>query len=183
MERPLNRRRESIVAAVRVQTHVVRRALRVIAKRQLFIRRKRTARAQAQLTLATALKAALRVHIEDAIGPVAQFGPVAPAVHLQIRDVTRIYLRPKIRRDVRVRNLHAVQEPAHLMPAAHVQQIVGYVSARHIVGDHCERVAAVRARRRFDVALAQQHHRRHRAYIRPIASAVTVTISCTVATG
>ena len=97
-------------------------------------------RAENQLRIIVALEARARGDVEDPVRTIAVVGGVAAALDFESVNVLGVDLGPHVACDVGVGNGHAVDEPAHLMPAADVQLVMREISSRNKVGDHCEAV-------------------------------------------
>ncbi len=161
-----DRRREPIIATVAIQAAVVRKLLRMVAEVQLIVGLVEVARIDHQLCLAVAFKPTARYHVENTIRAVAHIRRVAAALHLDIVNILRIDLRRKIAPDVRIRNLHTVDLPIKLVPAAHVQHVVRDIRSRREVRNHRETIRAIRSRRLRDILAIHQRRRRHTVHIR-----------------
>src|ERR1700730_11992880 len=92
-----------------------------------------------------ALEAGAGDDVEDTVGAVADVGGVTAALDFDVVDVLGVDLCAEVAADVRVWNLHAIDEPTNLMTAAHVQHVMGDVGAWDVVGDHGQAVGAVGA--------------------------------------
>src|SRR3984893_11640744 len=103
-----------------------------------------------------ALEAGAGNDVEDAVGAVAYVGGVAAALDFDVVDVLGVDLSGEVRGDVGVGDLDAVDEPADLVAATHVEHVVGHVGARDIVGDHGHAVGAVGAGGFGDVFAADE---------------------------
>ena len=161
----LDRRLQSVIAAVSIEAGVPGKFLRMVPQAKLVIGLVKVARRKYQLTLAIALKAGTRHYVKDAIGTVAHAGPIAPPIHLEVVDILGVNLRSDVAGDVGIGNVHPIDHPAQLMSAAHVQHIVRHVGARHIVGDHRHAVGAARSWRVGDVLTADQSCRRDAVHV------------------
>ena len=95
-----------------------------------------------ELALVVALEAGPRHDIEDSVGAVAISGGIAAALHFEVIDILGIDLWPNVAGDIGIGDRHAIDGPRHLVPAAHVQLIVGDLGAGNVVGDHGQAVAA-----------------------------------------
>src|ERR1700761_222402 len=92
----LDRRLQSIVAAIAVDAGVPGKFFRVAAQAELVIRLIEVARREHQFALAIALEAATRNYVKDAVSTVTQSGSIAPPVDLQVVDILGIDLRRDI---------------------------------------------------------------------------------------
>src|SRR5438270_11216780 len=136
---------QAMVSAVAVQAEVISRAVVMIAKAELVVSGIEVSVTGNELTLAGALKAGARYHVEDAVGAVARIGGEAAALHLHIINGLGIELRPHVVGAISIGNRHSVDRPGNLVSAAHVQLIVHHGGAGNKVGDHGHSVGAVRA--------------------------------------
>ena len=149
-------RGEAVVAAVAVEAGVVGELLGVVAEVELVVGLEEVAGGEDELGLAVALEAGARHDVEDAVGAVADVGGVAAALDFEVVDVLGVDLRAEVGGDVGVGDFDAVDQPADLVAAAHVQHVVGHVGAGDVVGDHGHAVGAVGAGGVGDVVAADQ---------------------------
>ena len=145
MEDLCDGRGETVVAAVAVEAGVVGELLGVVAEVELVVGLEEVAGGEDELGLAVALEAGAGDDVEDAVGAVADVGGVAAALDFEVVDVLGVDLRAEVAGDVGVGDLDAVDEPADLVAAAHVEHVVGHVGAGDVVGDHGQAVGAVGA--------------------------------------
>ena len=136
-------RREAVVAAVAVEAGVVGELFGVVAEVELVVGLEEVAGGQDEFGLAVALEAGAGDDVEDAVGAVADISGVAAALDFDVVDVLGVDLRAEVAGDVGVGDLDAVDEPADLVAAAHVEHVVGHVGAGDVVGDHRHAVGAV----------------------------------------
>ena len=153
-------RGEAEVAAVAVEAGIPGEALGVVAEVELVVGLEKAAGGEDELGLAVALKAGAGHDVEDAEGAVADVGGVAAALDFDVVDVFGVDLRAEVGGDVGVGDLDAVDEPADLVAAAHVEHVVGHVGAGDVVGDHGHAVGAVGAGGLGDVDTANERRRR-----------------------
>src|ERR1700722_5683309 len=92
VNRCLDRWLQSIVAAIAVDAGIPGKFLRVATQTELIIRLEEIARREHQFALAIALEAAAGNYIKDAVSTVAQPGPIAPTIDLQVVDILGIDL-------------------------------------------------------------------------------------------
>ena len=145
MKNLAHRRGEAVVAAVAVEAGVVGELFGVIAEVELVVGLEEVAGGEDEFGLAVALETSARHDVEDAVGAVADIGGVAAALDLDVVDVFGADLSGEVAGDVGVGDFYAVEEPADLVAAAHVEHVVGDVGAGGEVGDHGEGVGAVGA--------------------------------------
>ena len=122
----------------------------MVAQRHLCLAAVQVARVEHHLAVAVEFEPVPRQHVEHSIRAVAQVGVVAAALSLHGIDVLGIDLRPDVRRDLCIGNRHAIDQPACLVAAAHVQHVVRHVRAGHVIGNHLRARGAVSARRLVD---------------------------------
>src|SRR5215831_1826046 len=96
-----------------------------------------------QLSLARALEAGARRHVENAVGSVAILGRIAASLHLDVIDILGTELRADVAGDVGVGYGNAVNGPGNLVTATHVQLIVRHDRTWREVSDERQAVAAV----------------------------------------
>ena len=159
---------QPVVASISVQTGIVGSALRMIPEGDLLVSFEGASDRCHNLAFAVSFEATLRVHIEDAISTVAEVRVVASSIYLKVLNVTGIDLRTKVGSDVGIRDLDAVQKPADLMTAAHVQHVMCDVGAGDVIGDHRQRIAAIGTGRVLDCRLPKQYRGCHRTDVRGI---------------
>ena len=128
------------IAAIAVDAGVVGEFVGVPAKVELIVGLEEIPRAENQLRFIVALEARARGDVEDPVRTIAVVGGVAAALDFESVNVLGVDLGPHVACDVGVGNGHAVDEPAHLMPAANVKLVVCHVRAGNKVGDHREAV-------------------------------------------
>ena len=121
-------RGEAVVAAVAVEAGVVGEVLGVVAEVELVVGLEEVAGGDDELGLAVALEAGAGDDVEDAVGAVADVGGVAAALDLDVVDVFGADLGGEVAGDVGVGDFDAVEEPADLVAAAHVEHVVGDVA-------------------------------------------------------
>ena len=141
-----NRRRQAQLRPVRVHARIVSEALRVASNVELIVGLPEISARGNQLGFIVALEAGRRHNVEQSVGTVAVFTGKSAAFHLQLRDVLRINQRRNVRRDRGVHDRNAIQEPAHLMAAAHMKHVVDHGRARSEIGNHRQAVGLIRAR-------------------------------------
>ena len=144
-------RGKAVVAAVAAEAGVLGELFGVVAEVELVVGLEEVAGGEDEFGLAVALEAGAGDDVEDAIGAVADVGGVAAALDFEVVDVLGIDLGAEVGGDVGVGDLDAVDEPADLMAAAHVEHVVGHVGSGDVVGDHGHGVGAVGAGGEGDV--------------------------------
>src|SRR6202521_3799602 len=149
-------RLEPEIAAVSIQAGVEGKPRRVPAAADLVIGLIEVSEAQDEIALFVPLKAGTRDDVEDSVGSVSIIRVVAAALDLEIIDVLRTDLRPHIAGNIRVRNGHAVNEPADLVPAADMKLIVREVGAGNVIRNHGQTVRAVGSRCVLNILAAQK---------------------------
>ncbi len=142
-----SRGRQSIVAPVAVEAHKIGEPLSVTGKTDLVIGLVEAAVAQPQLTFLIALKSRPRHDVEDGISAVAVGCRITSPLHFEVINIFRIHLWRHIAGDIGVRHRNTVDQPADLVPAANMQEIVCDIGSRNVVGNHRQAVAAIRAGR------------------------------------
>ncbi len=165
MEDVRDGRGEAVVAAIAVEAGVVGEFLGVVAEVELVVGLEKAAGGDDEFGLAVALEAGAGDDVEDAVGAVADVGGVAAALDFDVVDVLGVDLRAEIAGDVGVGDLDAVDQPADLVAAAHVEHVVGDVGAGDVVGDHGEAVGAIRAGGLGDVYPADEGCWRRRIHV------------------
>src|SRR5260221_6165144 len=140
-----DRRLQTVITSVGINTRIVSKTLGVTAEVQMFIRLIEVSVGDQQLAFAFSIKPAARHHIEYSISSIPVLGTVSAALNFQIVYVLGIELRPNRIGNVGVRDWNPINQPGHLMPAPNVQLIVGDVRARHIIGNHRHAIAPIRA--------------------------------------
>ncbi len=153
-------RLDAQLAAIAVHARVVREVIRMAGDTRVVVGLTEVATADDELGLMVAFEAGPRHDVEYPIGTIALIGFITAALHFEIVDVLGIELRPQVAGDVGVRNLHSVDGPGGLMPAAHVQLVMDHVGTGNEVGDHGHAVALVGAGRALDVLAADEGGRR-----------------------
>src|SRR5208282_3734403 len=146
---------------VSIQACIVSESLGMPAKIDLIVCLVPIPQTHYDLCLIVPLKPGSRHDVENSIGTVSVIGFVTSSLNLQIVNILRVDLRAQIRGDIRIGYGHAVNQPVHLVASSHVQHVVGHIRSRHIVGDHLQRVGAVRAGCLSNVHARHQRRRRH----------------------
>ncbi len=128
------------------------------AEAELVVGLVEAAEAGGQLRLAIGeFKTGARNDVDHPIRAVAELGRIAAARNLYRVDVLGVHGAADVAGDVGVRHGHAVHQPAHLVPAAHVQVIVQQIRAGYEIGDICQAAGPVRAGRVLDLQLVNRH--------------------------
>ena len=137
------RRLQAVVASVSVETCKPGKLLRVIAEADLVVGLEEVACCHDQFAVAVPLEPCTWHHVEHAVCPVAEICTVAASLNLQRVDVFGVDLRPNIAGNICVRDEHAIDKPAQLMTAPHVQHVVGHIRARNVIRDHRQTISPV----------------------------------------
>ena len=131
-----DRRGEAVVGARAGEAGVPGSPRGVVAERELDFAGVEVAGGKQKFGFAIALESVAGQDVEDAVGAVADVGGVAAALGFELIDVLGVDLRADVGGDLGVGDGDAVDEPAGLMAAAHVEHVVGHVGAGDVVGDH-----------------------------------------------
>ena len=122
----------------------------VVAEGKLGFAGAEIAAAHGQFGVLVELEAVAGKDVEDAVGAVADGGVVTAALGFELVDVLGIDLGAEVGGDFGVGDVDAVDEPAGLVAAAHVEHVVSHVSGGDEVGDHLHAQGAVGAGGGFD---------------------------------
>ena len=152
---------QTVVTAITIDAAKVGELLGMAAEVYLIVGLVKRAERREQLALIVSLESGPGNCVEDSIRAVAIGGRKSAALGFQIIDVLRINLRPDVARDIGIRNGNAVDRPAHLVSASHVQLIVRDPRPRHVIGNGPQAVAQIRARRGCNFAPADDRSGRH----------------------
>jgi hypothetical protein len=133
----------------------------VTAEVQLIVCLKPITEASDEFRLIVAFESASRHDVEDSVRSVSFVRLVASSLHLKVIDVLGIYLWTQVAGDICIRDGNAVDQPVHLVTAAHVQHVVSNVSTWNIVRDHRDTISAIRARSLSCILPANQSGRRN----------------------
>src|SRR5271167_235104 len=121
------------IAAIAVHAHVVGKVFSMAAEVESVVCLVEIARAERELGLVIAFKSGARHNIENAISTIAKLSAVAPAIYLDVIHVFRIELCPEVLRNCGVDDRDAIEQPSRLVASAHVEHVMGNVSAGHII--------------------------------------------------
>ena len=123
----------------------------MISKADLIICVVETSIAGDKLSVPIALETGAGNNVEHAISAIAVFCGITAPSHLEIINIFWIKLRPNVGSNTRVWNRYAIKQPAHLMPAANMEQIMHHVCAGDVIRNHRKTIGLVGAGRRGDL--------------------------------
>src|SRR5438874_2674171 len=129
-------------SAVFVEAGVVCEAAGVPPEAELIVGLIEIANGKSEFGYVVTFEAGARRYVKDPVSAITIVGGITAALHFERVNVLGVNLRAQVTGDVVIGNRHAVDEPAHLMPATNVELIVSQVRARNKVGNHGETVGA-----------------------------------------
>ena len=132
------------------------------AEAELIVRLIEAADGGGEFGVVVHVEARLGEDVEHPVGAIAVLGVVAAAENLNIVDILRVDVGSETRRDVRIGDGNAIDEPRSLVAAAHVKHVVGQVGGGGEIDDHREAVGQIGAGRALNLLAIDQRGRRKR---------------------